>query len=330
MRVLIPLKCSLPLAIISALLFLLTSLPAQAGCGCDKPPPPPAAVIPHVAFSRMKISLFHDSFVEGQKWKIVFRNGEKESSPRQVKVASRRDLSDTTGQTLTPRLTVSVPPTVPVGPTSIIVSKGAESFTIPDTQFTVIGKPVVVSEKNANFTKVNYTTAVGADGTMYFGLSGLAKICQPMKFKALMEGNPLRFGDHGDITILNSQGFLIETLTCTLTGCTPANHYFPELNIGDTEHSDEIEYWRHSFAQYCLNHRRGGLKEVDPYDRNWHKDGTPHVDYSTLIFAIVGHYDDGSIPALGAKTFNLKMEGDPDDIQDGWEEEKEEELIEPH
>lgn len=39
-------------------LFLLGG-PAttQAGCGCDKPPPAPAAVIPHVAFPGMPVTL---------------------------------------------------------------------------------------------------------------------------------------------------------------------------------------------------------------------------------------------------------------------------------
>jgi hypothetical protein len=91
-----------------------------------------------------------------------------------------------------------------------------------------------------------------------------------------------------------------------------------------------MEYWRHSFAQYCVDHRPGGVKAVDPHDQNWHQDGTPHVDYSTLIFAVTGHYDDGSTPLSGAQIFDLEVESKPDDLQEGWETEKEEEGIDHH
>jgi len=324
-------QCKLLLSLaITSVFLLLTSSSAQAGCGCNKPPPAPAAVIPHVAFGRMKISLFDARFQPGQQWTVVFRNGLQESRPRKVKVKARRALTDTTGQTTTPTLLVTVPATIPVGPTSITASNGVETLTIPDTDFTVIGKPVMVSEKIAKFTKANYTTAVGADGTLYFSLGGLAKVCQPMKFNALMEGNPLRFGDTGSIVIFNSQGFLIESLACTPAGCTPASHYFPDLNTGDVEKSDKMEYWRHSFARYCVDHRPGGAKAIDPHDQNWHQDGTPHVDYSTLIFAVTGHYDDGSTPLSGAQIFDLEVESKPDDLQEGWETEKEEEDIDHH
>jgi hypothetical protein len=49
------------------------------------------------------------------------------------------------------------------------------------------------------------------------------------------------------------------------------------------------------------------MKEVDPQDPNWHLDRTPHVDYTTLIFALTGHFDDGSIPEAGSASFTLKM-----------------------
>lgn len=315
--------CYAVLVVLSCLLFTAPS--SQAGCGCDKPPPEPAPVIPHAAFGSMKISLFHAAFTKGQVWTVTFHNGAGASASRKATVVLRRDIGDITGQTITPRLVLSVPANLPVGPTSITVSRGTTSFTIPDTAFTVIGKPVMVAEKTLEFTKANYKTAVGADGVLYFSIGGLAKVCQPMKFKALMEGNPLRFGDQGRIDIINTQGFLIESLSCSVAGCTPASHYFPDMNTGDDEKSDKIEYWRHSFTQYCADHRSGRAKALDPQDRNWHKDGTPHVDYSALIFAVTGHYDDGSAPGSGAQVFDLNLESDPDDRQDGWETEQEEE-----
>jgi hypothetical protein len=322
------LRSSLTLA---SMLLLLVPSPSQAGCGCDKPPPAPAAVIPDVAFGGMKISLFRKSFVKGQQWTVGFLQGAWKSLPRVAEVVLRRNLSDTTGRTITPRLIVTVPHDLPLGPTTIIVSRGATSFTIPATTFTVIGKPVKVQESLTQSTTVKYKTAVGADGVMYFGLVGLGQVCQPMKFKALLEGNPLRFRENGSIIIMNAQGFLIESLICTPAGCTPVTHYHPDSNSGEVTRSDRIEYWRHSFVQYCSDHLPGGAKDLDPRDRNWHKDGTPHVDYSTLIFAVTGHYDNGSTPTGGMKTFNLTVESDQDDMQGGWEtEHAEEALTNPH
>lgn len=330
MRMMITLRYWCFFISVFSLLSVDAHSPAHAGCGCDKPPPPSAPVIPHVAFGRMKITLFHETFQEGQQWSVVFRNGTTQSPPRHAKVVLRRDIADTTGQTVTPRLIVTVPPSALPGPTSITVTKGAESFTIPASDFTVIGAPVAVAEKQIKFTQPQYTTAVGADGTLYFSLSGLAKVCLPMKFKALMEGNPLRFTDTGQILVTNAQGFLIESLACTPAGCTPASHYFPDANTGDEEKSDKIEYWRHSFEQYCLDHRPQGAKALDPQDHNWHKDGTPHVDYTTLIFAVSGHYDNGSLPDTGRIIFDLNVESKPDDLQGGWEDEKAEEEINHH
>lgn len=317
-----------PLTFLLLFFSLLSSV--HAGCGCDKPPPPPSPVVPHVAFVRMKITLFHEMFQKGQRWTVVLRNGSTQSSPRRATVVLQRDISDVTGQTITPRLLFTIPPTFPPGPTSILVYRGTESFFIPESDFTVIGAPITVTEKKSKSIKVGYTTAVGEDGTLYFSLGGLTKVCQPMKFKTLMEGNPLRFAITGEIVITNSQGFLIETLVCTASKCTPKSHYFPNSRAHHDEESDRMEYWRHSFVQYCLDHRRGAPKAIDPRDPNWHKDGTPHVDYSTLIFAVSGQYDNGALPSSGEIVFDLNLESDPDGQQEGWEDEKEEEGISHH
>jgi hypothetical protein len=330
MRVKVSLHSLLRVVIAFSLALLYAISPSYAGCGCDKPPPPPSPVIPHVAFGRMKITLFHETFQKGQRWTVVLQNGAIQSSPRKATVVLRRDISDVTGRTITPRLIFTMPPTFPPGPTSILVYRGTESFFIPASDFTVIGVPITVAEKKSKSIKVGYTTAIGEDGTLYFALSGLAKVCQPIKFKTLMEGNPLRFATNGEIVIINSQGFLIETLACTASKCTPKSHYFPNSRAHHDEESDRMEYWRHSFVQYCLDHRRGAPKAIDPRDSNWHQDGTPHVDYSALIFAISGQYDNGALPNSGKIVFDLNLESDPDDQQGGWEDEKEEEGANHH
>jgi hypothetical protein len=300
-------------------LGLVGPSPALAGCGCDKPPPPPAAVIPQVAFGGMPISIFHTSFKLGQKWQVVFRNGSQDSLPQKIKVLRKRDISDPTGQTKTLRLTLALPLTLPKGPTSIIVSRRAESFTIPAETFTVIGTPIVASEQNIEFIVHNYTTGVGSDGVFYLSLGGLQNVCQPMKFHALTMSVPLRYS-YGDVVVINSQGFLIESL-----GPATSNHFFTDPK--HAPQSDRMTYWRHSFMQYCIDHRPGGPKALDRRDPNWHKDGTPHVDYTTLIFAFAGHYDNQSVPAAGQITTDVKIETELDDQQEGWESEKEEEDV---
>jgi hypothetical protein len=80
----------------------------------------------------------------------------------------------------------------------------------------------------------------------------------------------------------------------------------PETQKG--QDSDTLHYFRHSFEKYCAAHLAGGEDEVDPQDPHWHLDGTPHVDYSTLIFAVAGHFDDGSFPTPGSASFKIELE----------------------
>ncbi len=71
-------------------------------------------------------------------------------------------------------------------------------------------------------------------------------------------------------------------------------------------------------------------KEVDPLDTNWHRDGTPHVDYSTLIFAIAGHLDNGATPAPGPTSFAVNMETVLGDGVEPWEIEQEERKVDEY
>ena len=69
------------------------------------------------------------------------------------------------------------------------------------------------------------------------------------------------------------------------------------------------------------------MKEVDPQDPNWHLDGTPHTDYSTLILAISGHLEDGTTPPAGEVSFNLKLRAKLGDGSQNWAQEKDEEPV---
>jgi hypothetical protein len=298
--------------------FFLLGQPtlAKAGCGCDKPPPTPAAVIPGVAFPGMTVTLFDNKLVEGQTWDVVFQSGSTTATVS-ASVVSKRDITDSTGTKYTPQLVVNVPG-IPIGPTSILASTENDSLVVPQESFTVIAKPLMVSEQTTEFEVENYTTAVGYDGTLYISVGWLTNVCKAMDFKGFMTKYPLRFAN-GDIIIFNSQGYLIDSL-----GKESADHFFIEPPKEGGEKSDYVRYLRHSFETYCADHLPGGDKEVDPADPNWHLDGTPHVDHSALILAIAGHFDDGSVPQVGSASFNLVVETEISDDDEEWEDEEEE------
>ena len=119
--------------------FSLLSQPhlAQASCGCLKPPPEPATVIPNIAVPGLPITLFHDSFQAGQKWKVVFESRTAGKLMRQMgrtviaRVIQRRDITDPTGATYTPQLVVRIP-SLPNGPTGITVSRSKDSFHVSE------------------------------------------------------------------------------------------------------------------------------------------------------------------------------------------------------
>ena len=90
--------------------------------------------------------------------------------------------------------------------------------------------------------------------------------------------------------------------------------------------SDRLIYLRHSFVQYCQEHQPGGPKEVDPTDPNWHKDGTLHVDYSTLVLAITGTVNSASLTP-GSIAADLSLNTQFGSGTEPWEVEVEEEGI---
>ena len=305
-------RISVPLMV--AICFAMPKL-ANAGCGCNKPPPRPAAVMPSVAFPGMPVTFFDPSFAIGQQWNITFNSGQV-SATVSAPVEMKRDITDTTGTKQTPQLVVPAP-SLPPGPCSIHLSAGTSSITIPADSFVVIGRPVQVSQENAEIEQDGYTTAVGLDGTLYLAVGGLNQVCDAMSFQAELHGYPLRFSD-GDVLILNSQGYFIDSLTSL-------SHSHFSISLGDASTSNALSYYRHSFAKYCADHPPGGPKEVDPKDPNWHLNGTPHVDYSIVIFAINGHFDNGSAQHPGAVSAQMKLRTSLDNGTEVWESEQSEE-----
>jgi hypothetical protein len=312
-------------SLLAGLVLLGVPSQAQAGCGCDKPPPAPAAVIPNVAFPGMPVTFFSPDFQAGQTWTVNFKNRYGlTTATTTATVVLKRDLTDASGTKYTPQLVVTVPQ-VPLGPTGIQASTSTASFTVTKDAFTVIGKPVMLSETKADLTLPGYETAVGADSVFYLSVSGLDKVCRAMQFGAQLTGYPLRFGS-GDIVIRNSQGFFIDLLDANA-----ADHFAVEPSQGWLG-SNQFYYFRHSFEQYCQDHQPGGPKEVDPTDPNWHRDGTPHVDYSTLIFAISGRITMWGVekpPSPGKVKPGLIMTSDFGTGLNVWEQKKPERVVRP-
>jgi hypothetical protein len=144
----------------------------------------------------------------------------------------------------------------------------------------------------------DYRTAVGSDGTLYIGVGGLADVCKAMAFSAtIMNMTPRGTLQADNIVIFNSQGYLLDD------SINRADHFSFESN--------KLAYWRHSFDTYCTTHQFGGSQEVDPNDPNWHLNGTPHVDYSTLIFAIAGHSTNGAALPPGQVIFDIHLQSAP-------------------
>ena len=63
--------------------------------------------------------------------------------------------------------------------------------------------------------------------------------------------------------------------------------------------SDVLQYSRHEFSTFYLQHEEREQHWVDGQDPNWHLDGTPHIDHDHLILAITGVFDDESLPEAG-------------------------------
>jgi hypothetical protein len=295
------------------LLALRTPLPASAGCGCDKPPPAPATVVPHFAFPGMKVTLFNAQFAAGQQWTVRFQNGTAVAAVV-ASVVTKRNL--TAGGKYTPQLVATMPP-LRVGPTAIVASRNGVSVTVPRRSFTTITKPVMASEQDIDYDISGYPTAVGADGTVYLSIGGLDKVCRAMKFSSRADGFPLRINTSHTV-IYNHQGFLIDALTPLSV------NRFTVRRETKTTRSDRIDYYRHSFAQYCRDHQLGGAKAVDPTDANWHRDRTPHVNYSTLVFAITGTVN-GVLPTPGSVAADLSLNTQFGPGTEPWEVEKPEE-----
>lgn len=278
-------RSSLRLFSVAALALSLLSAgypqPVEAGCGCQKKPPAPAAIFPHATYSGRPVTLVQADLQSGQLYTVTFTSGVTgETATAEGQAVTKRDISD--GQ-YKPILTVSLPE-LPLGPTSVSVSmagQGGALLALPDDALTVVSQPVFMPAWEQTFTQKDMVAAVGRDGTVYLSLD-LSLVDLPMTFQVQTKKYPLRFSAK-DVVFYNAEGYLMQVL----------DEGIPGLFVVDTgvkkEDSHVLQYARHEFSTYFLQHAERKFHALDATDANWHLDGTRHIDHNHLIVAIAGY-----------------------------------------
>lgn len=285
-----------------ALLALLPTGSARAGCGCDKPPPPRAAVRPFVGYQDLRISLIDPRLVPGQRYAVEFvsaADGRGDFSRGRARL--QRDLADREVRT---HLRVPVPP-VALGPCTLKVwdDTGRFLFALPPDAFTVVARPLPLHEFDETVTHDGYRAGVGADGTVYVPVD-VSQVSAATTFTGAAQGFPLEFTAEG-VAMYNPQGFLMQLLDARMAGL------FAITPPGDGATSEGLGYWRHEFASYKQMHRRLDTFQTDD-DPDWHADGSYHVDHDVIVIAVHGTLADGSLPAPGATPpFRLVVTSSP-------------------
>jgi hypothetical protein len=272
--------------------------PVQAGCGCQKPSPPPAAIFPNATYVGAPVMLLHSALQNGQLYTVTFTSTNGTAATVQTHAVNRRDIAD--GQ-YKPQLAVSLP-NVPMGPTSITIQQndGPIVTVLDDSFLTVVPQPVVVPNQVGQYTFSAFQTAVSREGVIYLSLD-LTNVTMPMVFRAQAKGYPLRFTGQSAI-FYNIQGYLMQLLDGSIPGLFSINA------PNSTSDSDILQYSRHEFNTYFLQHEERQPHALDQTDPNWHVDGTPHVDHNHLILALTARLNDGSLPVPGVTpTFQLSL-----------------------
>ncbi len=280
-----------------------TTQAVEAGCGCQKPPPPLTVVRPYFGSSGTAVTFTHPSLVAGDAYVATFASGGQSAAVEGIAI-SQRDLAD--GQ-VKPQLVVALP-TLPVGPATITLRAASSNATIvslTDRDFTVLGDALAIPAARGAWTFSATQAAVSRDGIMYLALD-LNGLQEPLIFQAQAVGYPLRF-DADDVVFYNSQGYVMQQLVDVTSGkARPVPGMFVKPALLPLLESDILNYSRHEFATYFLQHEERQAHFVDA--AGWHADGTPHIDHNRLIIAIHGRGPLGLPPVAGATPpFNLNV-----------------------
>jgi hypothetical protein len=277
-----------------AALTALVSVPAHAGCGCDKPPPALAAVRPAFASPGATITLFSPQLLAGKTYAVRFTNDDNRTV--QATAVLRRDFADGLPKA---QLAVQVP-SMPPGPTRIrVLRDGTEILKVEREDFTMLQAPLALAQTDGETLVRGYRAAVGKDGTVYLPLD-ISAIAERMVFDGIGMDFPLLF-DADDVAIYNTQGILMQLLGPAEAGI------FSILDPG-APHSFELLYDRHEFLTYRAKHLHEGGLGLDASDPAWHADGTRHIDHDRLVLAIRGAFANGDKPNPGVtQAFDLSI-----------------------
>jgi hypothetical protein len=265
---------------LALLLPLAAAGPAHAGCGCDKPPPPLAAVRPAFAAPGDVVTLFAPGLEAGVSYEVVFAGA---PAPVTVTAIRRRDFADGVEK---PQLVVATP-ALPPGPTRIEIEG---ILRVDATEFTVLQRPLALSQSTGVTVAECYRAAVGSDGTVYLRLD-ISAIAARMAFSGIGRAFPLLF-EARDVLIYNTQGVLMQLLG-------PAQAGIFAIDDPGAPDSFELIYDRHEFLTYRSEHLHEGGRGLDPADPAWHVDGTRHIDHDQLVLALRGVVEGEGLPAPG-------------------------------
>ena len=280
--------------------FLLSQpTPVQAGCGCTKAPPAPASVRPHATYPGTEVAIFDASLQVGQVYDVTFTSHAGASVTVQAQALSRRDLADGVYK---PQLNMALPD-LPLGPAQLQVSavgQDAILLSVDDSALTVVPQPLVLATEVGETFMPDFQAAVGRDGTVYVSLD-LTGTTLPRTFQVQALGYPLLF-TNDEVVVYNVQGFVMQLLEEGMPGL----YTISAANAGD---SNVLQYSRHEFNTYFLQHDERLPHAVDASDTAWHADGTPHINHDHLVVAIAGMLSNGSLPLPGATpAFTLHLE----------------------
>lgn len=262
-------------------LSTLRALPVEAGCGCAKPPPLLNAVRPSFASPGDTVTIFPPDNKPGRYF-VRFESTQRIASDAVLK----RDLADG----LYKWQVVVQAPQMPAGPTRIKVDGPRGNFEITREDFTMMQAPLVLQQNDGETVATCYSAAVTADHMMLIPLD-ITAITDHMIFNGISENFPLLFTAN-DIAIYNTQGFLMQLLT-------PQNAGIYAIEDEGTPNSFALTYDRHEFNTYRQDHAHVGGLGLDPLDRNWHTDGSYHVDHNHLVLAIRGTVENQGPPQAG-------------------------------
>jgi hypothetical protein len=280
-----------------------------AYCGCDKPPPAAnVAVRPEFAYPGATIVLFSENFVEGRRYTInfyrfgvlsqlLFSGAKLDGTTTAVAIRARdqgdfNPLMPAAPLPLRPQLRVTLPTWLHYGPARIEVIDPlrwrAPVLVVSEDDFTVIGRPIVLTENMSN-VDFPYQTGISRDGHVFFAFD-MHNVRNPILIDARFIELILPMFAQG-ITGWNVQGFNVGTLA-GIPDDPKFGWRLLDLKGNDVSllgNASRLRYWRHEFFTWEAAHRPGGTKVLvdNPIDHDyWHQDGTPHFDHDHIVVAV--------------------------------------------